>query len=377
MRKAKQTIVFIMFVQSYLDRNLKMAKISNTALHKKGLIKFLLINLVIAIVVTFLFCPICFSSFEGLGRVWKGILYSFSLSTSLSGGISWLEEYVGNRISWFEAPGKRLMVDIVVITIYASAVSFILTFIFHWSNGYFTLDKIPWDFIFRNVLIPVLIAYCLTAFFMSRAFLFEWRQAAVDAEKLRAEQFAGKYRMLRDQLNPHFLFNSLNVLSNIVYEDADRAADFIQQLSRFYRYVLEVQKEELVPLEKEIDFADRYLKLQQLRFGENLKVEWKKEIPEGAMIPPLSLQLLLENAVKHNEISNANPLKIVISVNANFIKVENAIQKKVIEDGSSTGVGLENIKERYRLLCAKEVKIQDDGKNYKVELPILKMEEQA
>lgn len=363
-----------MFVTSFPDTNLRMPKKTNIALHKKGLLKFLIINLSIALIVTFFFCPECFSSFDGLERAWGGILYSFLMSSSLSGGISWLEEAVGNRISWLEAPVKRLVLEITMITIYASTVSFILTFIFHWSYGYFTLDAIPWDFIFNNVLIPVLIAYALTAFFMSRAFLFEWRQAAVDAEKLRAEQFAGKYRMLRDQLNPHFLFNSLNVLSNIVYEDADRAADFIQQLSRFYRYVLEVQKEELVPLEKEIDFAGRYLNLQQLRFGENLQIEWNKEIPKEALIPPLSLQLLLENAVKHNEISNARPLKIKISINSNSVLIENDIQKKRIEDGSSTGVGLDNIKERYRLLSNREVEIFQDQKIYSVKLPIIKLE---
>lgn len=351
-----------------------MIRKADEALHRKGYAKFLLINLVIALIITIFFCPSCFTSLRGLKSIWASIMYSFFMSASLSGGISWLEEYMSKRISWLEQPGKRLIIEIFMITVYSSLVSFIITFIFHWSFGHFTIDNIPWDFIFWNVLYPVLIAYGLTAFFMSRAFLFEWRQAAVDAETLRAEQFAGKYRMLRDQLNPHFLFNSLNVLSNIVYEDADRAADFIQQLSRFYRYVLEVQKEELVPLEKELDFGERYLKLQQLRFGDNLKIHWDKRIPPGAMIPPLSLQLLLENALKHNEISNAKPLAISISVKEDCIIVENGIQKKIIEDGSSTGVGIKNIQERYRLLSEKEVNIFYDDSIYRVALPLIQIE---
>lgn len=363
-----------MFVTQIPERKPGMSTNKNIALHRQGLGKFLLINAIIALAISFFFCPDCFTSLEGIKNASVNFLYSFAMSTTLSGGISWLEEYVGNRIPWLEAPGKRLLLEVFMITVYSSVASFIITFFFHWYHGYFTLDNIRWEFLILNVIYPVLVAYVLTAFFMARAFLLEWRQAAVDAEKLRAEQFAGKYRMLRDQLNPHFLFNSLNVLSNIVYEDADRAADFIQQLSRFYRYVLEIQKEELVDLEKEIDFGGRYLKLQQLRFGENLKVDWEKQIPKGAMIPPLSLQLVLENAVKHNEISNANPLNIKISVNDNFITVENAIQKKVIEDGSSTGVGLENIKERYRLLSDREVEILDDGKVYSVSLPLIKIE---
>ena len=362
-----------MFVNTITVLKPDMKDSSDIALHRKGPVKFLTINLVIALIISFAFCPSCFSSWDGLQNAWGSVLYSFIMSTSLSGGISWLEEFVSNKISWLEEPGKRLLVEIAMVTIYSSIASFIITFFFHWGFGHFSIDSIPWNALLINTMYPVLIAYGLTAFFMSKAFLFEWRQAAVDAEKLRAEQFAGKYRILREQLNPHFLFNSLNVLSNIVYEDADRAADFIQQLSRFYRYVLEVQTEEVVPLEKEIDFGSRYLKLQQLRFGENLQVKWEGEVPKGSMIPPLSLQLLFENAVKHNEISNEYPLEIKINIDQNFIWVENAIRKKLIEDGSSTGLGLEKIKERYRLLSEKEVEIFHNEKSYKVCLPIINL----
>lgn len=356
------------------SRRYIMPKGGYKPLHKLRIWRFILLNLLIALAIGFIFCPECFSSIEGLKKSWGSILYSFVLSSVLSGGISRLEEYMGARVSWIETPGKRFFLEVIMITAYSSIASFIVIFLFHWAFGHFQLDNIPWKFIFNNVKYPVYIAYIITAFFMSRAFLFEWKQAAVDAEKLRAEQFAGKYRMLKDQLNPHFLFNSLNVLSNIVYEDQDKAADFIQQLSRFYRYVLEVQKEEIVPLEKELDFGRRYLKLQQLRFGDNLKVDWTAEAASTSHIPPLSLQLLLENAIKHNEVSNNKPLKLTVETKDSFLIVENEINEKVIDDGTGTGVGLSNIQERYRLLSGREVNIINDGRIFRVELPILNLE---
>ena len=344
-------------------------------LHKQKVWKFLILNFSIAFAITLFFCPECYTSWEGLKSVWGSLLYSFVLASVLSAGISFLEEYASERISWLEAPGKRFVVEVIMITTYSAVASFVVIFLFHWAFGHFTLDKIPWKFILRNVQYPVYIAYGITAFFMSRAFLFEWRQAAVDAEKLRAEQFAGKYRMLKDQLNPHFLFNSLNVLSNIVYEDQDKAADFIQQLSRFYRYVLEVQREEIVPLENELDFGQRYLNLQQLRFGKNLQVEWDVEPRTGEQIPPLSLQLLLENAIKHNEVSSEKPLHITIRRSGQSLVVGNKINQKLIDDGSGTGVGLSNIKERYRLLSGENVVVDNDGTHFTVHLPILNLED--
>jgi sensor histidine kinase YesM len=310
---------------------------------------------------------------DRLDDAFGGMLYSFMLSSSLSSGLGWLVNYNSTLIPWLKAPFKRLILEIVTVFIYSFAASFVVIFSFHWFFGHFKMEQIPWDFLLMNTQYPVYVAYGITFFFTSRSFLQEWKEAAVDAEKLRTEQFAGKYRSLKDQLNPHFLFNSLNVLSNIVYEDQDKAVDFIQHLSRFYRYVLEVQKEEIVSLEREMDFGRRYLLLQQLRFGENLKVKLDVDPKEGEFLPPLSLQLLLENALKHNEVSNENPLQLTIVKEGSKIIIENQINPKAQVD-ESTGVGLTNIKERYRLLSKEEVVIKNDGKTFRVELPLLNLE---
>lgn len=343
--------------------------------YKNKIVRFIFINLSLAVGASLLFCQECFTQEGNLKDAFAGILYSFSLSSALSGGISKLEEYTTRTIPWLKSPVKRLALEIVAVTIYSFAASFIVIFLFHLGFGHFTLDKIPWNYLIRNVQYPLYVAYLLTFFFTSRSFLLEWKQADVDAEKLRAEQFAGKYQTLKNQLNPHFLFNSLNVLSNVVYEDQDRAVDFIQHLSRFYRYVLEVQKEEIVPLEKELDFARRYLLLQQLRFGDNLKTEIEVKINSNEYVPPLSLQLLLENALKHNEVSNENSLLIRIKKEGNRLIVENQINPKTVLENDSTGVGLTNIKERYRMLSQEEVIVRNDGHIFSVELPLLNLQD--
>lgn len=123
------------------------------------------------------------------------------------------------------------------------------------------MTNINWMRILKNTLSPKFIAFIIITIFTARSWLYEWKNAAIEAEQLKSENIASQYQSLKDQLNPHFLFNSLNVLSNPVYESADKSAGFIQQLSRIYRYVLEVQEEELVPAEQELEFAESYLAL--------------------------------------------------------------------------------------------------------------------
>src|SRR5690606_31960409 len=135
------------------------------------------------------------------------------------------------------------------------------------------------------------------------------------------EGLKGQYQSLKDQLNPHFLFNSLNVLSNLVFEDATKSSKFIQQLSKIYRYVLEVHQEELVSLERELAFAENYLSLQKIRFEDALNFKMEVELGDNYYLPPLSLQLLLENAIKHNIVSRDKPLEIIISQNKDELTV--------------------------------------------------------
>jgi len=338
----------------------------------KQLGRFLLINALIALGICLFFGP----DFEATISWFKVFflnyfLYSFLIATLLSGGINLLVEFSGRRFSWIEAPLKRLVLDLVLVISYSFVVSFIMSAffgLFIWN--YLSIDNMNWGSVVSNTKLPILIALGFTFFFTSRAFLYEWKQAAIEFEKMKNERLAGQYQSLKDQLNPHFLFNSLNVLSNLVYEDADKANNFIEKLANVYRYVLEVQDERLVILTDELKFARNYLELQKLRFGDRL--QYKAEIVDAdeLMIPPLSLQLLLENAVKHNSATTQNPLFIEIVKTGNRLIVKNNLQKREVR-GTVSGIGLNNITERYRFFTPEEVRVSKDGSVFMVSIPLL------
>lgn len=202
-----------------------------------------------------------------------------------------------------------------------------------------------------------------------RAFLVNWRESAVEAERLKKEKMEAQYNSLRSQVNPHFLFNSLNALTNLVYQDQDKAVKFIKQLSTVYRYVLNTRDKELVPLTEELEFLHSYLFLQQIRFGEKLKLQ--VELNGEGFVAPLVLQMLVENAIKHNIIADEQPLTIRVYSENYLIVVENNLQKKSIPSEESTGAGLENIKRRYLFLSSVPVKVEAGDTVFKVSIPVI------
>jgi LytS/YehU family sensor histidine kinase len=258
-----------------------------------------------------------------------------------------------------------------VVTTYTFIVSFCLATIFSifvWD--YFKLEDVGWGAMISSTKLPIGIALSITLILTSRSFLIEWRQAAIAAEQMRSERLAWQYQSLKDQLNPHFLFNSLNVLSNLVYENPDQANAFIEKLSKIYRYVLDVQYEELVTLDQELAFAKNYLELQELRFGTKLSYIIKVDEPSNFSLPPLTLQLLLENAIKHNAATKDKPLVISIKQENNQLRVINTFNPRVTEIGES-GIGLKNIKERYGFMTDRMVAIDKNESLFTVSLPLL------
>ncbi|GGM98633.1 hypothetical protein GCM10010967_35630 [Dyadobacter beijingensis] len=336
---------------------------------------FLAGNAVVALLVTLAICPSCLSRTNAISELADDFLLSFLLSTSLSYGGYLVEDYFDRRISWIEYPVKRLVLECLCYFLYVFTISFLLMFLFAFVvRQSFTLENVPWKPLIQSTKFPMRLAFVISFIFISRSFLVEWRKAAIEAEQLKTERFARQYQSLKDQLNPHFLFNSLNVLSNLVYESPDASAKFIRQLSRIYRYVLDVQQEELVPLEKELEFAENYLALQQIRFEEGLEYQINLNKNTPGSLPPLSLQLLLENAIKHNVASAQNPLRIEISLENNELIVKNNLQPKTSQPEESAGIGLENIGKRYELLSERRIAVTDTGGVFVVRLPVLSFE---
>ncbi len=340
----------------------------------RDLRKFLILNLCIAFLLQIFFCPICFLTWTDFISLIPDFLFSFSVSMALSFGGSRIQEYFDSRISWIHEPVKRLLVTVITYMVYSFLVSFVIVFFFFFFERSFPLNSIPWKSLLNFTTIPMTIALVFMALFTTRSWLFEWRKSAIEAEQLRTEKMASQYQSLKDQLNPHFLFNSLNVLSSLVYEDADKSAAFIQKLSKIYRYVLEVQKEEIVELSKELDFARNYLELQKIRFEDNLQYTIQVNSEKDFFLPPLSLQLLLENAIKHNTASKENPLFIHIQQKGNDLWISNTFQPKMSLSELSTGVGLENIRMRYQFLSSKNIEVTQTENDFNVRLPLLKIE---
>lgn len=197
-------------------------------------------------------------------------------------------------------------------------------------------------------------------------------QNKVLKERGKANEAQYRYQILKRQLNPHFLFNSLNALDCLVCDEkTEQASTYIHKLAGVYRYMIKSEEEQLVPLEDELQFVEKYVDLMTVRFPDGLKVGI--DIPQEQMskfILPCSLQLLIENATKHNVISAANPLVISIKSDSESICVTNNIIPKVTQV-SSTGLGQKYIRQQYQNLCGKEIAISQDGNEYKVVLPLI------
>ena len=202
-------------------------------------------------------------------------------------------------------------------------------------------------------------------------FMNQNRQNQIEKEVLLKETAQARFEALRNQVNPHFLFNSLNVLSALVYKDADTANSYIEQLSKVYRYLLRSQSSDLVTVEEEMAFLEAYVFLLKIRFGDSLVIENALDLKVRAYhIAPATLQMLIENAIKHNIISKSDPLTITVRQEGDYIVVENNIQLKPVNP-VSTSTGLENIRQRYNFLSGKEALIVHSNGKYTVKIPMI------
>ena len=195
-------------------------------------------------------------------------------------------------------------------------------------------------------------------------------------EALARESVQSQLEVLKNQLDPHFLFNSLNTLAALIDDENVDAQQYLERLSDVYPYVLVSRSKNTVPLDEEIAFLDAYVYLNKIRFRENLQVEkWLSPDMQGQYVTPLSLQMLIENAIKHNVASKDNPLKISIKQGDGYLVVANNIQEKTIlrdsREDKSTRVGLQNIINRYSLLTERQVEVSRTGDLFTVKIPLL------
>jgi len=306
------------------------------------------------------------------------LLYSWGASVftiiafNLAGHFTlWMSEWV-NRQYAINSPWKWKISILYVIV-------FLLLLILNY--GLFVTAKILADvepaFCFSrggwNLLIVVwLTEMVVIGLLLSNRTLQANQSLQQEAAKLQKENDHAKYTALQNQLNPHFLFNSLNTLIAEIKYNPDNAMHFTQKLSTVYRYVLQCQGRNLVSLKEELDFMNSYLFLHKVRLGDCISCDYR--IPTGYMerqIPPLTLQLLVENVIKHNSISSSKPMTIHIEVdNDEYLVVSNPVSPKKKEDVSS-GIGLKNLANRCRLITDKDLFVRKDKSVFTVKIPII------
>lgn len=217
----------------------------------------------------------------------------------------------------------------------------------------------------------VVITFIILLSFYSFYFYKAYNENKVKEQKIIAGTANAKFESLKNQIDPHFLFNSLNVLSSLIEENPENAQKFTTSLSKIYRYVLEQKDKDLVTVQEELSFAKTYMNLLKMRFENSITFELPENFDnQDARVVPLSLQLLLENTIKHNVVSEQKPLHIKIFVKDNYLVVENNLQKKeVMQD--RRGVGIQNIVSRYAILSKRKVLIDETNTTFAVHLPIL------
>ena len=336
----------------------------------KELLRSLGIGLIIFLIIILLNLvyggELVFDSHLGI-RFLYTILYSVSLGYSNQLVFIYLDKiFVNERFSL-----KRMLVGFVSSFIVTLFVIFLLrifqdvviegnSFAQYWANE--TLA----NYVFAIVM-TFIILLCFYAFYIYKAY----SDSKVKEQKIIAGTASAQFESLKNQIDPHFLFNSLNVLSSLIEENPDNAQRFTTSLSKIYRYVLEQKDKELVSVSEELTFAKTYMNLLIMRFENSITYDIPTDFNnEDAKVVPLSLQLLLENTIKHNVVSEQKPLHIRIYIEDNYLIVENNLQKKeVLQD--RRGVGLQNIVNRYGLISERKVLIDEDNTFFKVKIPIL------
>ena len=284
-------------------------------------------------------------------------------------GLKMIVTTLDKRQPWLRNPQKRLLLQF-LITVAFSCLIIVLAVIL---NNLLTGQQLTSGIFFEQSYFMARIAFLFVfvGSLLSNAVLFfkNWKESAVQHEILKREQLALQYETLKSQVNPHFLFNNLNSLTSLISSNPNKAIDFVKKLSEVYRYVLDQKDHELVALETELQFLESYVFLHQIRFGANLNVQIDVNSKNFKVIP-LSIQMLVENAIKHNEISDKKPLSISLYTNEDqYLIVENVLQKKSGPEGN--GMGIQNISDRYGFFTDKKVLITFNSERFRVSIPLL------
>lgn len=287
--------------------------------------------------------------------LWEGNLY--------------IDRQLDLKYSWLTHPKQRIAAQFVLSLLFTVVALFPLMNFIHFIRFH---EVRLFNRAIQHLFVPAVITTFLgLVIYISSQFFKLWKQSLLEVERHKTESVNAQLQNLKNQLNPHFLFNNLSVLASLVYRNQDKAIDFINELAKVYRGVLENKNTELVTLKEELDFLAHYIYLLKIRFEDSISFSIKTDENTLAMrLPPMCLQTLIENTMQHNETSQTKPLEVLIHTKNNHLIVENTLQARS-DTTESSHTGLKNMQARYAFFTDEKIGIINDDKVFKVILPLI------
>ncbi len=320
----------------------------------------------VSVIISFVLSgPVLFSS-------WNRFIKTASYGI-LIGGAFWtfnsiLGNYTGKKLDWSKNPRKASMITFWAYIFTGAALSLIVPY-FYFKFVFHVRSEDLYDVVITNSFIVFAIDLVFVSYYYSLDQVKYLIASMRNEEKLERENLIARYETLKNQVNPHFLFNSLNTLSGIVEKNGNKAVDYIKKLSDIYRYVLEQKDKELISVNKELEFVHDFIYLEKSRHGKAL--DFHENIrSKNAFVAPLAIQMLVENAIKHNIISDEHPLFIELFEQYGYFIIKNNFQKRKVVKKQQP-VGLDNLIKRYAFLSERKVIIEETDSHFVVKLPVI------
>jgi sensor histidine kinase YesM len=327
-------------------------------------------NLIIPIFIGFIIALISYPrGFQSARFIPFLVIYSLSIGIPFMKTYEYIEWKLEQFIPWLTKPNLRFFLtaflEITIGILILTLVNWLIFIVIQKQEINILYSKTS-----EGLKYLIIFTIIGTILINSSHFFKNWKQAAVNEEKLKREKLAIEYEALKNQVNPHFLFNSLSALSSLVYTDQQKAVTFIREFSNVFRYVLESREKEVVDFATEKKLLESVSYLNQIRYEDSLQIKLNLSDATDKYVIPMALQMLLENAIKHNSISVNKPLKVEIVEEDGYVVVKNNLQPKKSEIISNK-IGLENIKSRYKYLSDKDVLIEISNEEFIVKIPVL------
>jgi sensor histidine kinase YesM len=298
--------------------------------------------------------------------------YTILLAFVIWQGNRYLLFTMRSYFNWFNKPVRKIFALLLAVSFFTIPVSMLM--LIGWYN-IFWKGNVNWDTVITSTLIIMICVIFITHVYETVFLVKESESDKLRNEQMERAKAEAELEALKNQIDPHFIFNSLNTLSHLIEEKPARAKQFNDDMADVYRYILQNKVRSLVLLGEELNFLQNYFSLLQIRFEKAVLMEMNVDIKwnDRFLIPPISLQLLAENAIKHNEFSEEEPLTLSVYLDGSGIVVHNNLHKKELRKPSSM-IGLSNLQERYRLITGKEVLIEETLQSFTVHLPLLKID---